>query len=313
MHNVSPRIDLNLFRVFDAIYRNGSLTQAAEALHLTQPAVSHALGRLRGRFDDPLFRRQGRGVVPTPRAHALAPDVRQALALLEAGLRGVAEFRPEEARRRFVVGLRDSTELGLLPSWMARVRAQAPGVTLECVRFSRQSAMRDLTRGALDLVVDVPQPQQRDIMSELLSEDQLCVAMRRDHPLAAAPLDQGQWIGAAHVVVSSRRSGLSLEDAELQRRGLHRRIALRCQNYVAACAVVARSDLLLTLPSGALAQVRGMHDLHVTSVPITLPAVQLQLYWHHAAHEDTGNRWLRATLMDAVREQRGAAPGEGVQ
>lgn len=294
------RFDLNLFRVFDAIYRGGSLTRAAETLHLTQPAVSHALARLRARFDDPLFRREGRGVVPTPHAHALAPDVQQALALLDAGIRGAAEFRPERARRRFVVGMRDATELTLLAPWATALHAQAPFATLESVRFSRGRVSRDLARGELDLVLDIPVPFDAGILSQPLSDDALCVVMRRQHPLARGPLRRAAWLAAAHVVVSARPAGLSLEDAELQRRGLHRTIALRCQNYVSACAAVAASDLLLALPANLATPLSVMHDLHVTEAPIPLPRLQLQLYWHHAANDDAGNRWLRASLVDLV-------------
>lgn len=299
------RFDLNLFRVFDAIYATGSLTRAGELLHLTQPAVSHALGRLRSRFDDPLFRREGRGMVATPRAHALAPDVRQALAMLDAGLRAGAGFDPASAERRFVIGLREVIEMTMLPALVTALRAEAPAVTLASVQFTREGVARDLARGQLDLVMDIALPLGPEIHREALFDDLLCIVMRRDHPLAAQPPDRDQWLAAAHVVVSGRPSGLSLEDAALQRAGLHRRVLLRCQSYASGCAAVAASDLLLALPSRVAREQARRFALHIAPAPMRLPSFRVQLYWHHSAEDDTGSRWLRERLR-AVADREAA-------
>lgn len=295
------RFDLNLFRVFDAIYASGSLTRAAEALHLTQPAVSHALARLRDRFDDPLFRREGRGMVPTPRAHALAGDVRRALELLDAGIRSAGHFDPASVQRRFVVGLREAVETTTLPPLLAGLRAEAPGVVLESVHFARETVARDLARGHLDLVLDIPLPLAPEIRREALFDDALCIAMRADHPLAARPLSREDWLAAAHVVASGRPSGLSLEDDALRRAGLHRHVALRCQSYQSGCAAVAASDLLLALPRRVAEEQAAVFPLHLAPAPLRLPSFRVQLYWHHAAHDDAGNRWLRERIRAVIR------------
>ncbi|WP_043769464.1 LysR family transcriptional regulator [Algiphilus aromaticivorans] len=299
------RFDLNLFRVFDAIYATGSLTRAGELLHLTQPAVSHALGRLRSRFGDPLFRREGRGMVATPRAHALAPGVRQALALLDAGLRAGHDFEPSSAVRRFAVGLREVIEMTMLPGLLTVLRAEAPGVTLASVQFARESVARDLARGQLDLVMDIALPLGPEIHRESLFDDPLCIVMRRDHPLAVAPLAQEDWLAGAHVVVSGRPSGLSLEDAALQRAGLHRQVQLRCQSYASGCAAVATSDLLLALPGRVAREQARRFPLHIAPAPMRLPSFRVQLYWHHSAEDDAGSRWLRDRLR-AVADRESA-------
>src|SRR4051812_8816197 len=108
-------IDLNLLVVFEAIYREGNLTRAAKKLHLTQPALSHALSRLRKMFGDPLFARTGRAMVPTPFARNLVGPVREALSTLERGLFPNQAFAPETARRRFIVGMREVLEAFVLP------------------------------------------------------------------------------------------------------------------------------------------------------------------------------------------------------
>lgn len=301
VHNVKVRLDLNLFRVFDAIYRSGSLTRAAEALNLSQPAVSHALARLREHLDDPLFRREGRGMVATPRAHALASDVRQALALLETSAQGTAQFEPARSERRFVIGLREAIETAALPEVAQRLRRSAPGVVLESVSFARDTVARELARGRLDVVIDVPLPLGEDILRAPLYDDPLCIAMRRDHPLSRGPLTREAWLAADHVVVSGRPSGLSLEDDALSRAGLHRRIALRCQNYQSASRAIAASDLLLALPRRVAHTQAEVASITLMEPPMRLPSLRGQLYWHHAVHDDAANRWLREHIRAAIQ------------
>ena len=135
------RFDLNLFVVFDAIYTEGSLTRAARVLNLTQPAVSHALGRLRDRLEDPLFVRQGARMVPTSRARAMVTPVRHALGGLQRCLSDEGGFDVADAERTFVVGLRDGLEGCLLPPLTAGILEEAPGVRLQSMTVARRQQL----------------------------------------------------------------------------------------------------------------------------------------------------------------------------
>ena len=149
------RLDLNLFVVLDAIYTEGSITRAAAALNLTQPAISHALGRLRQMFDDPLFVRQGGAMVPTPLARSLIAPVRQALQTLLTSVQEAHVFDPAQARRSFTIGCRDVMEAHLLQPLMTRLAREAPGIEIAFVRLDRAQLEADLASGALDLAVEV--------------------------------------------------------------------------------------------------------------------------------------------------------------
>ncbi len=151
-------VDLNLFRVFEAVYRAGSITHAARRLHLTQPAVSNALARLRAHFDDPLFAREGRRVVPTPYARGLAGEISRALGSLNDAVRRGHRFDPVTSTRRFVIGMRDATEFALLPRLARDVQSCGPRLSLQSTRFERGRLARQLAAGELDLAVDVPSP-----------------------------------------------------------------------------------------------------------------------------------------------------------
>lgn len=293
------RIDLNLFVVFDVIYREGSLTRAAEQLNLSQPAVSHALSRLRECFNDPLFERSGRGVAPTPLAKAIIGRVRTALQGLETTLTDGLAFDPASASRVFTLAARDVMEATALPVLMQQLQQQAPAVQLRSIRVPRRDIAAALTSGQLDFAVDVLLPVGEDIEHCAIGEQRLVVMLRAQHPLAAQHWDLEAYLSARHVQVSSRPEGPGVEDFALTRQGKARRIALRCQNYHAAVQVVQQTDLLLTMPQEFAARlVQQTPDLLVRELPMPLPVLELHLYWHRKANGDPAVMWLKEQLLN---------------
>ncbi|WP_374593212.1 LysR family transcriptional regulator [Aquabacterium sp.] len=309
------RVDLNLFVVFDTIFTEGSLTQAALKLSLSQPAVSHALARLRELLGDSLFARQGKRMVPTPFARNLIGTVRQSLQLLESGLQGPAEFDPGQAQRVFHLGMRDVLEAIALPPLVARLQRAAPGVALHCVRIDRRDMETELASGGLDLAVDVALPMGSDVRHRPLMNDQLVVVARGGHPAFSASLEQGltmsTYLAQSHVLVSSRRTGPGLEDFELNRMGLRRRIGLRCQHYFAACRVVSETDMILTMPEhyARIANEPFGNQLH--AFPLSTPSLDVHLYWHASGEHDPANAWLRGQLDEVFAELLGEVGSSG--
>ncbi|WP_257446403.1 LysR family transcriptional regulator [Archangium lipolyticum] len=290
------QLDLNLFRVFDVIYRERNLTRAAEILFLSQSAVSHALARLREQLDDPLFVRQGRGVVPTPLAERLAPGILEALALLQQAVHRTRHF---DARRDVVqvtVAMNDVLEPSLLPQLVTRLRESAPQVRIASVRLDRAGLERDLASGRLDLAIDVAQSTGADLHHTPLLRDTFCVVSARRRKL-----DVSAYLAARHVTVSSRRTGLTLEDLVLSRLGYQREIALRCQHYEAACRVVADSDLLLTIPRRQAEALSATLGIRLLPMPVILPPVEIHLYWHRQVDGEPRNQWLRSEFLALAR------------
>ena len=296
------RFDLNLFVVFDAIYTEGSLTRAARVLNLTQPAVSHALGRLRDRLEDPLFVRQGARMVPTSRARAMITPVRHALGGLQRCLSDEGGFDVADAERTFVVGLRDGLEGCLLPPLTAGILEEAPGVRLQSMTVARRQLATELASGRLDLAADVLLPLPDAIEHRPVMSGPLVVIMRPGHPLAGK-LDLPAYLAAQHVLVSSRREGPGMEDFGLSRLGYRRNIRLRCQHHMAALSTVMGSDLLLTLP-GLLARQLAPAGSQVEPLPADVPGLELHLYWHRDQSADPGHTWLRQRVMAMLAEQQ---------
>lgn len=291
------RIDLNLLVVLDAIFSEGGITKAGEKLHLTQPAISHALGRLRELFGDPLFVREGRRMVPTPLARSLVQPVRRALHSLEVALNEVQQFDAATTQRHFNIAVRDVLEAMVLPPLLVRVAEQAPSIDVSAVRADRRTLESELASGGLDAALDVLLPMSEDVRHQRISADRLVVVARKNHPATKKKFDIAAYLRAHHVLVSSRRSGPGLEDAELNRHGLKRRIRLRCQHYFAACRVVAETDLLLTMPERYARIANKQYGNQVVAFPMEMPSMDAYLYWHASVDNDPANRWLRDQLI----------------
>jgi DNA-binding transcriptional LysR family regulator len=295
------RIDLNLFVVFDAIYTEGSVTRASRKLNLTQPAISHALGRLRLLFNDPLFERQGHAMVSTPLARNLIEPVRRALRGFEVTLSGLEQFDPATSDKQFTLAVRDVLEATILPPLTARMRKDAPQVGLAAVKVERREIEGELAAGSLDIAIDVLLSLSNDIRHQQLLADKTVVVVRKNHPRIKGKLDLQVYLAEDHILASSRRHGPGLEDFELSRLGLQRRVLLRCQHYYAACRVVSQTDLLLTMPE-RYARAANQHlDNRILPFPAEMPAFDVYLYWHANVDGDPANRWLREQLVRSVK------------
>lgn len=296
------KVDLNLFIVLDAIYAEGSITRASLKMNLTQPAISHALNRLRQLFDDPLFERQGHVMTPTPLARSIIEPVRRALRGFEVTLNGAARFDAASSERSFSLGVRDVLEASVLPPLMASIAREAPSATLNTLQVSRRELESELAAGTLDAAIDILLPLSNDIRRTQLAGDQTVVLVRRGHPLVKRrKLTLETYLQLEHIQTSSRRRGPGLEDVELSRQGLQRRIRLRCQHYFAACRVVSETDLALTMPERLARIVNQQFNNQLLPFPLEMPALDIYLYWHANVDNDPANLWLREQIAAAMQ------------
>jgi DNA-binding transcriptional LysR family regulator len=302
------RIDLNLLVVFDTVFSEGSITAASRKLNLSQPAVSHALARLRDAIGAPLFERQGRGIAPTPLARSIAGPVREALGALERTFGQAAGFEPTTAERHFRIGLREALEPSVLPALSQSVCAAGLRLSLASARHDRPRLEADLAAGELDVALDVLLPAADRVPHERVLTDRLVVIARKDHPRLRRMKRNGwnldAYLELEHVQVSSRRRGPSLEDVALQALGKSRRIRLRCQSHAAACRAAAGTDLVATLPETYARHVLEHGTNQVVGLPLDGINLETYMYWPANADGDAANRWLRDQVRTALRSRR---------
>ena len=294
------RVDLNLFIVFEAIYAEGSVTRASLKLNLTQPAISHALKRLRVMFEDPLFVRQGHLMVSTPLARSIIEPVRHSLRGFEVTLNKLNRFDPASTEKEFTLALRDVLESTVLPPLMVALEREAPHARVAAVQVDRRELEGELQAGTLDCAIDVLLPLAPDIRHTRILADRTLVVARRGHPRLQSGITLEQYLAEEHILASSRRKGPGIEDFELSRLGMQRKIRLRCQHYFAACRVVSQTDLLLTMPERYARVANQQFDNQLLPLPLEMPAWDVYLYWHANVEDDPANRWLRERLTAAM-------------
>ena len=297
------QVDLNLFVVLEAIYREGNLTRAGRQLKLTQPAMSHALKRLRELLKDPLFIREGANMVPTPFSRNMISEVRQALQILEVNLYENRNFDPAHTRRNFQIGFWELMESMILPPLAKVLTRAAPEISITTLRVKRREIEQELASGTLDLVLDIPITMSDNFRQAPLFSDRVVVMARKGHPAIRRELDLDTYLRQDHILVSSRRLGPSLVDAELNRAGRKRRIVLRCQHYFAACQVVSETDMLLTIPQHYAETLNAGFNNSLYPFPLkSLQRLEIHMYWHESTENDPPNRWLREQIKKVVDE-----------
>jgi DNA-binding transcriptional LysR family regulator len=292
------RIDLNLLVVFDALIAERHATRAAARIGLTQPAVSHALNRLRALFGDPLFVRSARGLTPTPAALDAAPAIRSILEQVEGVFVGSRAFDPATSTRPFAIGLSDYAAAVFLPPLTARLQREAPGLSL-VVRNTRHGiGLSMLEDGAVEIIVgNFPDPpfQMRE---ELLYEEDFVCAGRRDHPALADTLDLERYLSLHHLHVSTRGDPHGTVDALLAERGSKRKITITIGHFLMAAVLTDASDLIATEPRRLFSSLAGRIDLQIFPPPVAIPPFRVVQSWHARHEADAGHRWLRQLVRE---------------
>ena len=295
-------IDLNLLRVFDAVLRERGVTPAAARLGLTQPAVSNALARLRALFGDALFVRTPAGMDATPFARGVADPVRQALALLESALAHGPGFEPPSSTRGFRFYMSDLGQVEFLPPLVERVQRAAPGVRLEAVAADLEHIGEALGTGALDLAVGFLPALGPPVARRALFRDPYVCLMRSDHPAIGKKLTRKKFIEASHVLVTYRGGGHRVIEEALERAGVARRIALRVPHFTVVPMVLARTDLILTLPARVARVYERQGSFKSLPPPVAMPPAEVAVHWHERFEADPGNRWLRDQVIELFSE-----------
>lgn len=308
------RVDLNLLVVFDALMSERQVTRAAARVRLTQPAVSHALRRLRLLFDDELFTRGPGGMQPTARAEDLHVPVRAALAHVRAALGSQTSFDPASVRRTFRLAMTEVMTLELLPRLIALVRQRAPGIDLVILGSGAGEAGDMVAEGEADLGLGVLPHLAEGLLSQQLYTDALFCVVDRHHPrLRNGTLSQEDYLAASHVTVAGpRHVGIELDEI-MARLGLARRVVAVLPHYVAIPAVILGTDLVGHIRERLVSIHANRRDLLLFPPPIPQPVPPLRFLqvWHMRDERDAGHRWMRELIAEAAAGPMGAA-GEGL-
>ncbi|WP_066098189.1 LysR family transcriptional regulator [Xanthomonas massiliensis] len=299
-----PGLDMDLLLTLQALLAERNITHAAQRLGLSQPAMSARLARLRKVFGERLFvaAPHGRGVLPTPRALALQPALREVLDGL-AALLTPTSFDPRSSQRTFVVALHENPALMLGADLLNRVRALAPQVRIRFVLPDRARLHGQMEQGEVDVFVGLGESAEQGWVGRRLFSDDFLTAQRKGHPRGTGKLGLPAFCAAAHLVVSSSGDPFAgLVDAALEQLGRRRQVVMSTESYALAPALVANTNLLCTLPRRLLQRFDAALDLFVP--PLKLPEVTISAYWHPRTRDDAASAWFREQVFLAAGQRR---------
>lgn len=307
------RGDLHLLVVFDAIYREGTVTRASDRLHVTQSTLSHSLRRLRELFDDPLFERQGNVMSPTAKARSLIKPIQAGLEMLESSVNEIVPSQPRRARQKLTIGIDNTEVASFLPELIARQDADSD-YDITIAHYDPGQFETRLVTGRFDAVLQPLASHSEHIRRVLLTRQGLAIAARHDHPAVVdGEISFDAYMRQRHVLISPGSAPWSLVDAAFREARLKREIQVRCLDYWTACRIVALTDCLLTATQATITRVAASFpELQVCPPPteLQMEPQDVYLFWHAARDNDPANRWLRESLLTIFEERQRQAPSK---
>lgn len=288
----SKKIDLNLLVAFDAVLAERNVTRAARRLGLSQPALSAQLARLRDLLGDPLFLPAQRGVTPTARALELEGPARQALDQVRDVLAQGRGFDPATADITVAVACSDYVQDAVMVPLALDLRVNAPGLRLAIRQIDGSLLGHQMEAGSVDLALMTPSTAPPALRTRPLFHERYVTIARRGHPRVKGPLTLDDFVALDHLVVSPRGGGFGGPvDAALAKIGRKRRIAVSAAGFLFVPELVARSDLIATVPE------RLVHDraerLQILDPPLPVEGFTIGLVWHERTHRHPAHQWVR--------------------
>jgi DNA-binding transcriptional LysR family regulator len=287
--------DLNLLRVVVALYDAGSVGRAAQALGMSQPAMSAALARLRKAFGEPLFVRTARGMSPTARAHALAAGAREVLARIADDVLSEASFDPASSSATFTLAMSDVGEMVFLPKILECLQREAPHAVVRSVSLPPARLEQALESGEADLAVGYfPDLKSSAFFQQRLFTHRFVCLLRADHRIRGRRLTLEQFLSLGHAVVRAEGRSQEIFEKYLERKKIARRIVLLTPHFMSIPTIIGKTDLVVTLPHAiGLFFSQAGANVKVMEPPLPIPRIELRQHWHRNAHHDPKNKWLR--------------------
>ena len=296
MRTWTVTFNLSLIRVFCSIYEARSISRAATMLGLTQPAVSYSLSLLRRQLGDPLFVRSRTGMSPTPSADGLYTAFNRGLETIDQACSTLSKFDPSTSNRRFRIVMSDIGEMVYLPPLLAALKAEAPAISIEVLQVSFENTVRALRAEQVDFAIGyLPGMASQTASAGIFTEHYVCL-FRRGHPIIKRTLTLEQFQQCGHVMVSSPFSRLNVF-VDILAEQFRRNVALQVVHFTSVPAIVAQTDLVVTLPSRVARIFSATHHLSSMPLPLEIPSFDVRLHWHARNEGDRGHKWMRQLMV----------------
>ena len=295
-------VDLNLLVVFEALMSERHVTRAAQKIHISQPAMSNALRRLRALFQDDVLVRTPTGMEPTPRALELDDPTRQILRQITGVLDTDAGFDPKRSEHAFRVRMGDIHAALVMPRVMERAGREAPRMRFDAIHLHPNATVAALEADEVDCAISTGLRHAGSIRSVPLYRDRLVCVFRTGHPTARHPMTLEDFLALAHLKVAQSPVDTRFIDDDLARRKLRRRIALTVQHWLAAPYILRRSDLVTAMWERMARGINRDGKLAIGKLPLGPAHTTFHLYWHRRYDRHAAHQWMRRLIIDACAE-----------
>nr|WP_321238184.1 LysR family transcriptional regulator [uncultured Tolumonas sp.] len=288
-------VDLNLLKALDVLLDERSVTRAANKLALTQPAVSGMLTRLRDSFDDPLFVRTQRGIIPTPRALELAGPVKRVLEDIGTILQPTS-FEPITATTTISIAATDYALQTIIVPFLSTLRQCAPNIRIIVRPIEDDCVQSQLESGAIDIALMTPETTPPELHARRLFDEQYVCVLRQDHPDAGSEqISLDRFCDLDHAIVSYVGGGFrGVTDLELAKIGRERRVILSISSFLVLTDILRTTDLIAVVPKRL---VDNNHNLRLIKPPLAIPGFTKLAVWHERTHHDLAHQWVRSLLL----------------
>ncbi len=291
------KLNLDWLEVFVQIFKTQSVSRAAALLGMEQASASIALNKLRQHFDDRLFIRTGEGMVPTPRAQGIYPELLEALARIEAARGKPTVFLPSDAVRAFRFAMTDISEIIILPTLINHLQKTAPSIVIEAEKISNDTRQR-LATGDIDLAVGfLPDLEAGFYQQALFEQDFVCLAAK-NHPRIQSKVSNAQFAKEGHIAVTVSSTGHAIVDKVLAKQKIERRVVLRVPSFLGVARIVAQTEFLVIVPRQLGMALAAQERVQVLEPPTLLPHYKVKQHWHERFNADAGSIWLRQTMAE---------------
>ena len=298
-------LDLNRLLVLHAVLTERSVTRAAETLHVTPSAISNALVRLRATFDDPLLVRSGRGLVLTPRAATLAPQLADAVAAMARVVEDQSSFDAARSARSFTLACSDAEQISEVPRIATAFARKLPKASLRVMSVDQLESQGGLASGEVDVAIAPAHGSIPDVHSSDLYEEEGVLVVRKGHPQVRRRMSKEQFNTLRHIDILLALGGPGIGHRIVEdffaSHGLRRDIAISVPSFAAAAAIAAQTDWVAGMPRRMAAAFLRQMPLATVAMPVPAVRFRIQLVWHERTHKDAGAEFFRALILAAVR------------
>lgn len=291
------KIDLNLLVVFNQLLLDRRVSTSADKLGLTQPAVSNSLKRLRALLNDELFVRTAKGMEPTPYAMHLAEPVGYALGALQNALNHRDSFDPATSERTFTLAITDIGEIYFMPTLIDELSRLAPNIKISTLRNNAGNLREEMEAGSVDLAIGLIPTLTTGFFQRRLFKQRYVCMFRQGHPSATNPISLESFKSLGHVGVTAANTGHGEVDEIMERKGIKRNIRLHVPHFVAVGHILQSSNLIATVPERFSDKCEGPFSLVTSPLPIKLPEIAINMFWHAKYNREPANLWLRQLIF----------------